>query len=252
MGADTPVSFLELSRASFETSKPGHPQVLEDPRLLSLRPRYIRGLVGHSTKATIGIMRRRSSWLVLLALGAVLLVSCTQPEPMITPPFALTPTLTATLTPMPEPTSSPTLIPLPMPTSPPIAISLLTPAPPPSSMPTVTPTKTPTPTSTQTPTPSPESAATPAPTPIATPKVMPTPTPTPRCPTCDSESIFTISPTNFDSIEHIVSLGNLNPPGHTFPTGHMYIYLTNPDPNGVTDIAYAVRTGEPHGHQSTG
>ena len=126
--------------------------------------------------------------------------------------------------------------------------------------PTLTPSPTPTPTAIHSPTarPAPNAATTPTPTavtarptltptpaplptptlaPTATPTLTPTPTPTPGVPACDSEPRFNVSPTSFDRIDHIVSLGNLNPPGHTFPTGHMYFYLTNPDPNGITDIA---------------
>ncbi|MHA1130600.1 MAG: hypothetical protein ACTSQQ_07295 [Candidatus Helarchaeota archaeon] len=35
---------------------------------------------------------------------------------------------------------------------------------------------------------------------------------------------FTHSPVNLTRISSIVPLGNLNPPGHTFPTDHMYFY----------------------------
>ncbi|MDP6510913.1 MAG: hypothetical protein QGH23_06880, partial [Dehalococcoidia bacterium] len=54
---------------------------------------------------------------------------------------------------------------------------------------------------------------------------------------CDSKPVFTVSPTNFGSIDHIVTLGNINPPGHVFPADHIYFYLANPDSSGVTDIA---------------
>ncbi|NHJ49547.1 MAG: hypothetical protein FK733_17285 [Asgard group archaeon] len=37
---------------------------------------------------------------------------------------------------------------------------------------------------------------------------------------------FTAYPTNINKITHIVPLGNLNPPDHTFPTDHMY-FITN-------------------------
>jgi hypothetical protein len=33
---------------------------------------------------------------------------------------------------------------------------------------------------------------------------------------------FTASPLGLDRLQHIIPLGNLNPPGHTFPTNHMY------------------------------
>lgn len=43
------------------------------------------------------------------------------------------------------------------------------------------------------------------------------------------DSILTHSPLKFDSIAGFVPLGNLNPPGHTFPTDHSYLYLANND-----------------------
>jgi hypothetical protein len=64
-----------------------------------------------------------------------------------------------------------------------------------------------------------------------------TPEPAQQDSSCDDFSIFTVSPTDIDNIDHIVPLGNLNPPGHTLPTDHMYVYLSNPDSDGVTDIA---------------
>ncbi|MHB1313403.1 MAG: hypothetical protein ACYC3L_15405 [Gemmatimonadaceae bacterium] len=38
---------------------------------------------------------------------------------------------------------------------------------------------------------------------------------------------FTVSPLPVEAISGWVPLGNLNPPGHTFPTDHQYIYLTS-------------------------
>lgn len=40
---------------------------------------------------------------------------------------------------------------------------------------------------------------------------------------------FTHPPIDIDKIQYIVPLGNLNPSGHTFPTGHMYIHFDSPD-----------------------
>ena len=38
---------------------------------------------------------------------------------------------------------------------------------------------------------------------------------------------FSVSPVTPASIDHIIPLGNLNPPGHTYPTDHMYFVLQN-------------------------
>jgi hypothetical protein len=35
---------------------------------------------------------------------------------------------------------------------------------------------------------------------------------------------FTEFPADMDKVSSIIPLGNLNPPGHTFPTGHMYFF----------------------------
>ena len=45
-----------------------------------------------------------------------------------------------------------------------------------------------------------------------------------------SSLVFTESPIDPPAIEFIVPLGNLNPPGHTLPTDHIYFYhrLRNP------------------------
>jgi len=45
-------------------------------------------------------------------------------------------------------------------------------------------------------------------------------------PSCeDRQVLFTRSPVNLDEITSITPLGNLNPPGHTFPVKHMYFNL---------------------------
>ena len=36
---------------------------------------------------------------------------------------------------------------------------------------------------------------------------------------------FTTYPVDFERIRSITPLGNLNPPGHTFPTDHMYFNI---------------------------
>lgn len=40
--------------------------------------------------------------------------------------------------------------------------------------------------------------------------------------------VFTHAPVDLDRVTRIVPLGNLNPPGHTFPTDHAYFYLDDP------------------------
>jgi hypothetical protein len=42
------------------------------------------------------------------------------------------------------------------------------------------------------------------------------------------QGVFTHSFMNNADFKGLVPLGNLNPPGHTLPTDHMYFYLTNP------------------------
>ncbi|WP_018628131.1 hypothetical protein [Niabella aurantiaca] len=39
---------------------------------------------------------------------------------------------------------------------------------------------------------------------------------------------LTLAPVDFEKVSGLVPLGNLNPPGHTFPTKHTYIYFANP------------------------
>lgn len=39
---------------------------------------------------------------------------------------------------------------------------------------------------------------------------------------------LTVAPVDFARVSGLVPLGNLNPPGHTFPTRHMYIYFSAP------------------------
>lgn len=49
--------------------------------------------------------------------------------------------------------------------------------------------------------------------------------PPPGGTSCAAGPTLTVSPVDPDFIESIAPLGNLNPPGHTFPTDHMYFYL---------------------------
>lgn len=52
------------------------------------------------------------------------------------------------------------------------------------------------------------------------PSMVPTP--------CPDGPFLTTAPIDLASITSIVPLGNLNPPGHTFPSDHMYFYLDGP------------------------
>ncbi len=47
--------------------------------------------------------------------------------------------------------------------------------------------------------------------------------PIPKC----SGQKFTVSPVDLNKITDITPLGNLNPPGHTLPTEHLYFHLTS-------------------------
>ena len=52
----------------------------------------------------------------------------------------------------------------------------------------------------------------------------------PQLPSCgNNQVLFTHSPVDIEYITSITPLGNLNPPGHTFPVKHMYINLKNID-----------------------
>jgi hypothetical protein len=54
-----------------------------------------------------------------------------------------------------------------------------------------------------------------------------------------STALFTVTPIATANIMGWVPLGALNPPGHTFPTDHQYIYLTNFVTGGGTVPLYA-------------
>ena len=58
------------------------------------------------------------------------------------------------------------------------------------------------------------------------------------------EPIFKASPMDVKSIFRIVLLGNLNPPGHVFPTDHIYFYISNPDGDSRTDIVTLYSPGD--------
>lgn len=54
-----------------------------------------------------------------------------------------------------------------------------------------------------------------------------------RIPECgETNEFFTHKPVNFEDIDSITPLGNLNPSGHTFPTDHLYLNIKE----GKTDI----------------
>lgn len=42
------------------------------------------------------------------------------------------------------------------------------------------------------------------------------------------EPLFATSIVDIDKLDYIIPLGNLNPPGHTLPTRHMYFWVTEP------------------------
>jgi hypothetical protein len=44
-----------------------------------------------------------------------------------------------------------------------------------------------------------------------------------------TKAIFTVLPVKLTDFFGWVPLGNMNPPGHTFPTDHQYIYVNNPE-----------------------
>jgi hypothetical protein len=45
-------------------------------------------------------------------------------------------------------------------------------------------------------------------------------------PACGPATLLTVTPMDLSDIREIAPLGNLNPPGHTFPTDHIYFYPT--------------------------
>ncbi len=50
-------------------------------------------------------------------------------------------------------------------------------------------------------------------------------------PECSATApLFEVSPLRLSDIRGLVPLGNLNPPGHTFPSAHLYFYIRTEDP----------------------
>jgi hypothetical protein len=58
---------------------------------------------------------------------------------------------------------------------------------------------------------------------------------------------FTTSIVDIEKLDHIIPLGNLNPPGHTLPTRHMYFWVTEP-----TDLLAPARIHVTNLHIFTG
>ncbi len=48
-------------------------------------------------------------------------------------------------------------------------------------------------------------------------------------PAGDGPVVFSVSPVDTTEIAFIIALGNLNPPGHTLPSDHIYFYIADPD-----------------------
>jgi hypothetical protein len=65
-------------------------------------------------------------------------------------------------------------------------------------------------------------------------------------PACE-EPAFTTSIVDVDKLDYIIPLGNLNPPGHTLPTRHMYFWVTEP-----TDLLAPARIRVTNLHIFTG
>ena len=71
-----------------------------------------------------------------------------------------------------------------------------------------------------------------------------TKSPESRFPTGRSEPVFTVSPMDIESIFRVVLLGNLNPPGHVFPTDHLYFYISNPNGDNRPDTVTLYSPGD--------
>ena len=61
----------------------------------------------------------------------------------------------------------------------------------------------------------------------------------PDCPADPSVPLFEVSPIQLSDLLEIVPLGNLNPPGHTFPTDHLYLHvrMTGAEPSTPATVA---------------
>ena len=58
----------------------------------------------------------------------------------------------------------------------------------------------------------------------------------PHCTT--GSPLLTMSPIDLAQVTGVVPLGNLNPPGHTFPTPHLYFYLKRTNPADPLDFSF--------------
>jgi len=56
-------------------------------------------------------------------------------------------------------------------------------------------------------------------------------------PHCTDAPLFSVSPVDLNQINGVVPLGNLNPPGHTFPSPHLYFYLKRDNPANPLDFS---------------
>lgn len=63
-------------------------------------------------------------------------------------------------------------------------------------------------------------------------------------PACGSGDLFSARPLNIGDYSYIAPLGNLNPPGHTYPTMHHYFYITNSDGIGAPDVVPVFSPGD--------
>ena len=108
-----------------------------------------------------------------------------------------------------------------------------------------------------TPVPSPKPALVPTPQPLPSPAQPSPPAPLPQEPNiekteipetgpgeCGSTLVFSVSPLDIENITGIVPLGNLNPPSHTFPTDHIYFYITRQQGADRPDITTLYSPGD--------
>ena len=57
-------------------------------------------------------------------------------------------------------------------------------------------------------------------------------------PHCTATPQLNLSPVDLAQVNGVVPLGNLNPPGHTFPTPHLYFYLKRTNPLDPLDFSF--------------